>query len=494
MRAVDGESGDRADRPPRHGEAGKPVHDAVESDAPPIVLVSFDTLRADRLGAYGNKDGLTPNLDRFASEGILFENVYSQATVTGPSHASLFSSHYPTELLGSGRRPVFGKDKPVLAQILQIYGYATGAFVSGGDLNPHMGMTDGFDVYQSPRDFASFWNTVPLALSWIRERKPGTPFFAFVHGYDAHGRYLKPTPYGFLHADLAEQGVGQDAVRASTDRVVDGAYHSTLATFEHMHDDLLRPRSEEAKALYAKLSADEDPPPQPLTQADVDLIRGVYDGAVAYADAQFGVLMSGLDDLGLLDRAIVVIFADHGEQLGEEGLFTHCCGLSDAETHVPLIVRLPGGKGGGKRIAGLTGLIDVMPTLVELAGGVIPSGVEGTSLVPALHGEAFAGRDAVFSMGNNRFRSVAARSAKGRLVYTGIYATSPLLPELIDAAGLDGPGFVASEGLDPAERARLRTAMSTWLRSLAPSPSIKQDDMPTALRDELRRHGYWDVK
>lgn len=475
-----------------------PSHASTHS-APDLILVSMDTLRADRLGAYGNKDGLTPNLDRFAAESVLFEHAYSQATTTAPSHAALFSSHYPSEQTSSARQPEFGKDKPTLAEVLHVYDYQTGAFVGGADLNPHMGLTAGFDAYNSPRDFGSLWHSVPGALAWMRQRDPERPFFAFVHGYDAHARYLKPPPYGYAHADASYTGVGQDAARTAPWRIIDGQFYPDLDAFMRVNEMFLRPRDPIPRAKMLEFGEAGPAPLVPVGEEDIAVVRGTYDGATMWGDAQFGAFMAGLSDLGLLETTTIVMVADHGEQLGEYGLIQHCCGIHDEETHVPLMIRLPGGAGGGKRIVDPVGLIDVMPTLVTLAGGKVPAGVHGQSLVPLLRGEPFVPRTEVFTQGDDRMRSVSARSLHGRLTYTGVTSTSALLPELIESARIDGPAFTGVEGdgaggaMDPTERLRLRDALVVWLRTLTASPKDRPDELPQGLRNELRKHGYFDV-
>jgi arylsulfatase len=475
-------------------------HDAAPSPATPlpgppsIVLVSLDTLRADRLGAYGGPDGLTPNLDHFAGEAVVFAHAYSQANTTAPSHASLFTSRYPSEETATGRRPVLGTDKPTLAEVLRAYAYQTAAFTGGADLDPAMGLTGGFDTWKSPRAFGSLWHTAPLALAWLAAADRSRPFFLFVHGYDAHARYLKPSPYGYAYADASREGPGQQAVRRDPWRVVDGLLFPDLDAFTRLNETTLRPRSAAGRTQMRALGAASSPPAPPLAEADLALLRGSYDGAVAWADTWFGLLMAGLAQAGILDSAVVVVLSDHGEQLGEEGLFQHCCGLSDEETHVPLMVRLPGGAGGGRTLTAQVGLLDVAPTLVELAGGQPPAGVHGVSFAPALRGEPFAGRNVVFTQGDDHLRSVSARSPAGRLTYTGPPYTSPLLGELIAAARVDGPGFTASDGLDTGAREQLRSAMVTWLASLAPAPRAAAADLSPALKAELRAHGYWDVR
>ncbi len=472
---------------------------AADPAPPPnLILVSIDTLRADRLGAFGNPNGLSPNLDRFAAEGARFTQAYSQAVITAPSHASFFTSRYPVEEVGSGRAPALGPDKPLLAEVLKIYGYQTAAFVGGGDLNPAMKLNVGFDQYNSPEDFASLWRSAPAALQWIDKRDHTKPFFTFIHGYDTHVHYLKPTPFGYLYGDLGYQGPGQLAVRTGTERLVHGKLLNDTSPLDIVHSSYLRNYSEEAVAdLQARIGRSRRPA-QSTNTDDIEFVRKIYDGAVSYADAQLGLLMVGLAERGLLENTAVMVLGDHGEQLGEYGYFNHCCGTHDEESHVPLILRLPDRMSEVPRgvvHTGLVELVDVMPTLLELAGAAPPGEARGRSLMPAARGEDWKGRDYAFTTGNDRMRSVSARGPKGRLTYTGVYAYAAIVPDLIEAASLTGPGFDAQPAdLDLVEKAKMRTALVTWLRSLEPAPRQAPEELPPALREALRARGYWDVQ
>jgi arylsulfatase len=460
----------------------------------PIVLVSLDTLRADRLGCYGDRDGLTPSLDRFAAQGILFEQAYSQATTTAPSHASLFTSRYPTEQQAADRKPAITPAMKTLAEVLGAYGWDTAAFVAGGDLAPEMGIGRGFATYESAVDFASLWHTAPLALAWLDAHAgDASPWLLFVHGYDAHVPYLKPAPFGYAYADPTRQGPGQEAARTSTERIMDGWLHPDMGALFGVSGDDVRPRSPAARQKLLDVSRAAGRNLQRVNEDDLRLVRAVYDGGVAYADAQFGLLMAGLQDRGVLDRAVVVVFGDHGEQLGEDGLFQHCCGVSDGETHVPLLVRLPGGKNGGRRVSGLVELVDVMPTLVELAGAVPPAGIHGHSFAAALRGEPFTGRPVAYTEGGLGMRMLGARTAAGRLTYAGGPMASAITPELIETAALPGPSFTSTDALPPAAQAELRTGMAVWLRTLSPAPEEQATVLPDRLRASLQAHGYWEV-
>ncbi|MFZ5479643.1 MAG: sulfatase [Myxococcota bacterium] len=459
------------------------------SGPPPIVLVSIDTFRADRLDP-----AITPNLAALAAESVVFEQAYSQAVQTIPSHTSLFTSRYPSEQVGADRQPFVPPDMPVLAEVLGAYGYDTAAFVGGADLRRVRGLAKGFDVYESARDFGSLWHTGPMALAWLDAREGDAPYLLFVHGYDTHSPYVKPPPFGFAHADARAEGPGMLAVRTDPGRIVDGTLYADFSVLVASYETELRPRSPEARARTVEAIAAYDDLAVPVEDADVALIRGVYDGAASYADTQLGLLLAGLGERGVLDEAVLVVLSDHGEQLGEHGLFGHCCETNDEEAHVPLLVRLPGGEGGGRRVTGFVELVDVMPTLLEVAGAEPPARAQGRSLVPALRGEPFAGREHAFTEGTEMMRTVSLRGPKGRLTWVGMPATMRILPAVLDAAWLGGPGFVASEGLAEVDRAAMRDALTARIRALTPSPAQgSHGPLPDDLKESLREHGYWNV-
>ncbi len=470
--------------------AGEPP---ARTGPPPIVLVSIDTFRADRIGAFGNEDGLTPNLDAFAAESVVFESAWSQAIQTAPSHTSLFTSRYPSEEIGSDGQPYVPKDIPLLAQLLSLYDYETAAFVGGGDLSPHRGLAPGFDTYKPSKDFGSLYHTGPMGLAWLDERGGEKPYFLFVHGYDTHSRYLKPSPFGYVWSDARLAGVGQYAVRTAVERIVDGVFYADFTGLMNSYSLELRPRSAAARARFVERAGNPDERLHAAPE-DLALIRHVYDGAVSYADTMFGLFMAGLQDRGVLDEAVVVVLSDHGEQLGENGLFGHCCEANDQETHVPLMIRLPRGEGGGRRVSGRVELVDVMPTLLEIAEATPPARMHGHSLVPALRGEPFSGRPYAFTQGSEMMRLVTMRGPKGRLTFAGLSATSTVLPDLVEVARIDGPGFESTEGVTIEERRNMRAAMVAWLRTLTPSEGGSHGELPEALRKSLREHGYWDVK
>lgn len=463
---------------------------APDIATPAVVLVSLDTLRADRLGAYGNPDGLTPNLDRLAGEAVVFERAYAQATDTARSHGSLLSSRYPSELHSGGRAIAYGDGMPTLAEVLGTYGWQTAAYVSGGDLAPELGVGRGFGTWTSVGDFASLWHSGPPALAWIDAHAGDAPWLLLVHGYDAHTPYLRPTPYGYARTDPAYAGLGHEAVLTSTERIVDGRLHADQRVLEDLAASEAHPRSPSARARLVAEAEAHGAPGRPLTAEDEAHVRAVYDGAAAYADTQLGLLLAGLQERGVLDRAWLVVFSDHGEALGEGGHWNHCCGVSDAEAHVVLMVRAPGGAGGGRRVPALVELVDVMPTVLEWAGVPAPTGIHGRSLGPALRGEPFPGRDEVYTQGGVGGRQTGARTATGRLVWEGLPVFAPLNTALAATAPLPGPDFTV-EGLADADAEALRRRMVRWMAALTPSVGAAARPLPDKLRAALRERGYF---
>lgn len=458
-----------------------------------VLLISIDTLRADRLGAYGNPNGLTPNLDQFARQAVVFDGAYSQAAQTGPSHGSIFSGRYPPQQTTLADDTLLDPAHPTLAGMLGAYGYQTAAFVSGGELSPIRHLDPGFTTYESVVNFGSLFHTTPRALAWLDGVDPTRPWFLFIHGYDTHSTYLKPDPYGYLHADPHFDGPGQLAAQTMTERIVDGTLTPAIEPLRDLQVNLLRPwspasrpaRDEALAGQNGRLVVDDD---------DVHQIRGVYDGAVAYADAMFGALMAGLQRRGTLDHAVVIVMSDHGEQLGERGAFGHSYGLEDEETHTVLMVRLPRGEHGGRHISGLVEMLDILPTVADLVGAVPPAGIDGGSLYPALIGDPFDARPFVHSSGNHLQRTVSVRSEAGRLSWSGIWAGSPLFEPLLASARIAGPGFTSSPGLSVAEQEALRTELVRWGLSLDPPPeAVGAQPMPAELRKSMREHGYFEV-
>jgi len=285
------------------GETGTGAGTAV-AEGTPIVIVSIDTLRSDRLPAYGYDQVETPALDALAAESIVFEHAYTHVPLTLPAHASLLTGLLPPE---HGVRDNIGyrleaEKTPYLPRLLRERGYATGGFVSAFVMRSASGLAEGFDVYDDELEFTSWVNlgsvqrpgeaTLEKTRAWL-EGVAEEPFFLFFHIYEPHTPHAPPEPFASRY----------------------------------------------------------DSP---------------YDGEVAESDRVVGELIAELRRLGVWDEAVVILLSDHGEGLGEHGDYEHGPLLYREVLQVPLMLKLPGGERGGERVAAPAQLVDVLPTLAAI--------------------------------------------------------------------------------------------------------------------------------
>lgn len=339
-------------------------------DRPNLVIVSIDTLRADRVGAYGHARPTTPRIDQLAAEGVLFENAFSHAPTTAPSHMTLFTGLYPeahrVRNMFNGEKRLsdrwLGPGIPTLAGILRDAGYTTVARTAGGNLGGTSGFARGFDSFVgiSGRDVTDEFRAASQELS--RLAGEFEPFFLFVHTYEVHAPYLPPKRYRdqFVDPDYRGRIIGDSGKLA---RVSKGGY-----TQRH-------------RAFWDRV--DRESP------ADMNHLLDLYDAGVRYTDDALGMLLDRIDASGVGDRTIVVVLSDHGEEFGEHGGFEHQA-LWRELLQVPLVMRVPEAIRTGwseRRVSEVVGLVDVLPTLLELLSIPAPSHLHGRSLVPRIEGD-----------------------------------------------------------------------------------------------------------
>ena len=289
-----------------------------------VVLITVDTLRADRLGSYGSQRTATPHMDALAAEGARFSNAASTVPFTLPAHSSLMTGTYPPyhgvrENVGYR----LGSDLPTLAEALSAGGWTTAGFVSAFVLDSRWGIARGFATYVDDFDATETRSgnlgavqrdgaeTVSEALRWLDGRPPG-PVFVWLHLFEPHDPYTPPEPYLSRYAG--------------------------------------RP----------------------------------YDGEVAYADELVGRFRTGLEEREILDRSLVILTGDHGEGLGQHKEGFHGFFVYDSTVHVPLIVRPPFPDLAGKVVAEPVSHVDLLPTILEIAGLPVPAHAQGRSLWPLL--------------------------------------------------------------------------------------------------------------
>jgi len=319
-----------------------------------VVLVSLDAVGAKHVSSYGYARDTTPNLDRAAREGVLFESAYSQQTWTLSSHITMLNGLNPRSHGASEERQA-SPAAPSLTEILWTHGFATAAFTGGVMyIRPRFGLGRGFERYELGRGDARI-DTPPI-VDWLREQRrrrdaePQHRFFLFVHYFDAHSDAGTPLPYYVPPPD------GRRYLPSGPPWDRSGG------------TDLLIRLKQEGP-----------------TQRDLEFLTAYYDAGVRYVDEHgLGPLIAALDELGLADDTLLVITADHGEEIFEHGSVLH--GYPYDETaRVPLVFRGPGIPR-GRRVSELAALVDLMPTILSLLSLPIPEHVQGSDLGPLLRG------------------------------------------------------------------------------------------------------------
>ncbi|HVS09686.1 MAG TPA: sulfatase [Planctomycetota bacterium] len=361
---------------------GPDVAAPTDGERANVLLVTVDTLRADRLGCYGNPTARTPRIDALASQGILFEQATAQSNTTGPSHATILTGLLPIEHSATINGKPLARDAVTLGERLAPVGYRSAAFVSGFTLaDAACGFASRFERYDD-RLLALRWmpqpaerltliqtafqlaqrcgvriqrsdrpagETVDAALAWL-ERLDHGPFFLWVHLYDPHAPYEPPPP------------------------------------FDRMHDPSYRDTGQYGRFDWYELST---PKRRELVRDEAarNHMVALHDGEVSYADQEVGRLLDALTARGQLERTLVVFTSDHGEGLGpHDYFFDHGAFLYDEELHVPLILRMPGAEHAGSRIAAQARLSDVAPTVLE-ALKLEPEGMRGGSSLLGMLGD-----------------------------------------------------------------------------------------------------------
>ncbi|WP_435017638.1 sulfatase [Tundrisphaera sp. TA3] len=345
----------------------------AKAGSPNVLFLVLDTVRAKSLSLYGYERKTSPRLEQLATKGIRFDNARSTAPWTLPSHSSMFTGLWPHELFTYPDQPLDAKF-PTLAQKLSARGYATGGFVANTYYcNAGFGLSNGFDHYEdfyavqdatwlelfrnaelSRRVIALSGNEESLHpdgrkdadrvsqdfLRWSETRKD-RPFFAFLNYFDAHVPYRVPD-----HTDVCHFGLVPETAEDA----------HTLASWQKRTETSNNPR-------------------------DVELARDAYDDCIAYLDGALGRLFDEMGKRGMIDNTLIVVTSDHGEQIGEHGLYGHGRSLYREELHVPLLIVQPGRTPAGKVVAQPVSLRDLPSTVLDMLGVADEAKMPGTSLV-----------------------------------------------------------------------------------------------------------------
>ncbi len=472
---------------------------------PNVILISIDGLRYDRTSLAGNPNDPTPSLAAFAEDAIEFPLSFSQSNESLLSHAALLTGRYASEISRPDYATFIVDDgEMMLQEILQEYGFRTGAFVGGGHVKGVFGFDQGFDRFSETRAaFGSLRESTLAAMAWIDAIPIGEPFFAFVHGYDCHRPYLHRGvfnhPFGQAYSGIADTIAHS---RNDTERIYGGTYYPGLdfpriwhAVGERMLDPKIYQTDPQA---FESLAQGE---PLPLSDTDLCHILDHYDSGAFSADTYVGFFLEWLEYGGVLNNTIVLITADHGEDLQTHGFSNHRAVLFDSTTRVPLLI----GGGAvprqwrGKVSEELVSAIDVVPTLCEALGMRSPASQRGRSLWHA-PGDAVTDPPPVFQEGV--LGQVSVRTERHRLTFAGPSLLDPdyllmLIQEPVSCERI--ALFDAVEDPDeqrdiayfePELADSLRRALAEWRLALELSDDPGMVP-PEEVREALRERGYW---
>ncbi|MFI5183598.1 MAG: sulfatase, partial [Vicinamibacteria bacterium] len=394
-----------------------------------VLFVILDAGRASELGCYGYGRATSPEIDRIATEGIVFENAYTPAVYTLGAMSSVWTSQYPdrhhSEVSFSARLP---KDRLTLAEVLGAKGITTGGFVANAVAGTLFGFDRGFtDFREIFKDLGSgadgFRKVVP---PWVHAHKDQR-FLAYVHFREPHFPYNPPAPFD---TRFGPEGPIVKAMRQQSDWIND------------LNQARRKPKD-----------------------GEIDHLVRLYDGNVAFADQEIGALRRTLEAEGLWDKTVVIVAADHGEGLFEHGFIGHNVHVYDEAMHVPLVVRLPKGAGlSGVRIKGLVDLLDVAPTIADIFGVLGEGGsakeFQGRTLLPVIDGAP--GKNAVLSRTVWDRPRYALRDERFKFVYDTRTGEQELFDLSVDSG--ERRSIVSSE---PIRSAYYRQALHQWVASLA---------------------------
>ena len=425
----------------------------VDSGPPDIILISIDTLRRDHLSCEGYPRATTPFLDRLAGKGYIFNTCYSTASWTVPAMASLFTGLYPRS---HGVKHGVVHDRDIvhqemlsasfvtLAESLKKAGYHTFGISTNGHVTRETGMAQGFD------DFTGLWfldapAAREAALKMKKKLTKSHPYFFWIHYFDPHAPYRARSPW------IEDYAPDMDLVRE----------------WKGITMKKLRRRKSEIAGKRAVLS----------------VLADLYDSEINYTDSFLDKLR---EEVLPLDGALIVVTADHGEGFMEHGYIGHGKTLFDELVRVPLIIVLPGEKGGGRKIPVPVSIIDIYPTILAAVGVAAPPGLEGKSLLPYLRGEKPA-RGPLFCELERGRQLEAVREGDWKLIRRIRKKKRPLLFNLRDDPG-ENENLLKSE---PARARRMAELLDGWKgRRENFRPPRSAGKMGKKRREKLKALGY----
>lgn len=469
-----------------------------------VLLITIDCLRADHVGFMGYQRPTTPNLDRLAKEAVVFTKVFATGPRTPESFPGILTSTYP--LMHDGACRLTDRHTSI-AEVLRKNGYVTGAVHSNPFLSRECGYDRGFTVFDD--------STPRLSQVYQLGQRAGTLFTEETRVYRwfrALYRWLRKKA---IHRDLDKRAEPYLDSEWINKRAMKHMAESTGKSFfwlhymdPHLpylpHESALRlfrdniPSRAESQSLMSRVRWS----PDSLSRSERQLLLDSYDAEIRVVDHHIGELLDHLQAIGLYDQLLIVVTADHGEEFGEHGGFSHATWATDTKDgrsvvklydellHVPLLVRLPEHRWAGLRCSHLTSLVDLAPTILDILSLDRPAGWVGRSLLPVVDeeepGRYFVLSEYMVKRADSRAPLVACRTEKWKYIHEGVFGRHELY-ELQD---------------DPQERINLirnRTDVAEDLASIVSKHILSfdhaelqgsDDDLPGELVERLRALGY----
>ena len=457
-----------AEPPAAESPSGAPASGAPASGARPnVVVYLIDTLRADHLGIYGYSRPTSPNIDRFAADGILFENALAQSSWTRPAVVSILTGLAPRRHGVNRRQDALAGSVDTLSELLAREGYATAGYVTNGNAGPNFGVDRGFESFRHLRESAEFRQRHRQSdhlnlwlFHWLENRgEDDRPFFLYAHATDPHVPY---TPAPEFRRRFAPDADPELEVLENVRAVFEG-------------------RVEPTEAIRRDL---------------IDL----YDAEIAFNDHHFGQLIERLKEMGLYDSSLIVLVSDHGEEFLDHGGWEHGVTLYEEQLRVPLIVKLPGSRAAGdrpagrdrhagRRIAAIARQVDLVPTILGQLGVAPPPGLDGVDLLAPSPDARRRSSFAYLSLQDRLIRSITRGGWKLILDDSAFPRGLPLQLYALGADRREASELAAER---PFERELLAQLMRRWELDLAQGARAagEQVEIPEDLRRQLEALGY----
>ncbi len=419
-----------------------------------VVLISIDTLRRDHVSVYGSRRKTTPGLENLASEAIVFDDAVSTSSWTLPAHASLFTSLYPSFHGAVNLHRGLSDNLLGLPDLLNRNGFFTQAMVTHLYLSRQYGFGHGFDRHRYlPETRAK--QVTDRAIEFLKA-KGDEDFFLFLHYYDPHWHYDPPPPY---------------------DRTFDPTYEGSASgvwwDFKNQTAETIDPR-------------------------DLQHIKALYDGEILYTDRHLARLFRAMKQIGVFDKAVVVVTSDHGEEFLDHGHWEHQKTLYEEQIRVPLLIKLPESKHRGRRIHEQVSLVDVAPTISEVIGLPVPSSFQGRNLLRFLAGapgglaSSEAWSETEHTVDGSHKVSLRTGADGRKLIFSLHERDEDALVELydLDRDAQEGSNLIASSPFSiEAEQGRLQDFLSD-ASELREATHALPVELTTEQLDKLRALGY----